>query len=369
MRRSDPIATRLSNGLLGIIATVIVITALEVTAAVTVPFVLSLFLLAVFWPLQQRLEALVPATAAVGLTLVAFLAIAALFVGSLWLSAELIAAQAPAYGGQLREMLARVEAWWREQYLILPGGGLAESDMTTLMRALQGLVVELSASVFSFVIASLLVVTFLVLSMLEVGDFRAKLTRAFGGAASARWSRAVHRIIANLHRYIVLRTIVGLVAGVLVVFFTWAVGLELAFIWGLINFLAKYVPTVGPALAIFPPALFALVQFQSVEMVLVVMAGIALVQFLTGNYLDPLLQGAYLSTSPLIVFLALVFWAWLWGAVGALISVPLTISILIACDEFERTRWVATLFLRRRGAGSEPAAADARPGGRSGDTP
>ncbi|NIR31191.1 MAG: AI-2E family transporter [Gammaproteobacteria bacterium] len=351
------LAAGINSWLLGVIAAVIAVTALEVTAPITLPFVLSLFLIAVFWPLQQRLEARLPRTAAVGVTVVCFLAIAALFVGSLWLSAELVALKAPAYGAQLREVLARVEAWWREQYLLLPGGGFDGQDMSTLMRGMQSLLVEISGGVLSFVIASLLVVTFLVLGMLEVGDFRAKLSRAFGEAASARGSAAVHRLIANLHRYIVLRTTVGLAAGVAAALFSWAIGLELAFIWGLLNFLVKYVPTIGPTLAIFPPALFALLQFQSFEMVLVVIGGIALIQFLSGNYLDPLLQGAYLSVSPLVVFLSLVFWTWLWGAVGALISAPLTIGILIVCDEFERTRWVATLFLRPRAGSrsSEPS--------------
>jgi len=346
-RRGRP--DQLANWFLGVIAAVVVITALEVTSVVTLPFVLSLFLIAVLWPLQERLEALTSPALAVTLTLVGFLVIAGLFVGSLWLSGELIAQKAPAYGGQFREVLQGIERWWREHYLILPGVERFErSEMATLVGGFQRLVVEISGGVLSFIIASLLAVTFLVLGMLEVGDFRTKVARAFGEAASARWSSAVRRIIANLHRYIVLRTIVGLVAGVAAGLFSWALGLELAFVWGLISFLAKYVPTVGPTVAIFPPTLFAMVQFQSVEMVLVVLVGVALIQLLTGNYLDPLLQGHYLSVSPLVVFLSLVFWGWLWGAVGALISVPLTMSLLIVCDEFERSRWVAALFLRPR---------------------
>jgi predicted PurR-regulated permease PerM len=68
------------------------------------------------------------------------------------------------------------------------------------------------------------------------------------------------------------------------------------------------------------------------------------VQFIMGQYIDPLLQGKYLALSPLVVLLSVTFWGWLWGVAGAFIGVPLTIGIVIACNHFERTRWIATLL-------------------------
>ena len=66
-----------------------------------------------------------------------------------------------------------------------------------------------------------------------------------------------------------------------------------------------------------------------------------------GNYVDPLLQGKYLSLSPLVVLVSVVFWGWLWGIAGAFIGIPLTVAAVIACDRFEQTKWIATLLARR----------------------
>jgi predicted PurR-regulated permease PerM len=79
-------------------------------------------------------------------------------------------------------------------------------------------------------------------------------------------------------------------------------------------------------------------------MALLVLLGVGGVQFVMGQYIDPLLQGKYLALSPLVVLLSVTFWGWLWGVAGAFIGVPLTIGIVITCRHFERTRWIATLL-------------------------
>jgi predicted PurR-regulated permease PerM len=98
--------------------------------------------------------------------------------------------------------------------------------------------------------------------------------------------------------------------------------------------------------AVIPPVLFGLVQFQSIPMALLVLLGVGGVQLIMGQYIDPLLQGKYLALSPLVVLLSVTFWGWLWGIGGAFLGVPLTIGVVITCRRFARTRWIATLLAR-----------------------
>ena len=123
------------------------------------------------------------------------------------------------------------------------------------------------------------------------------------------------------------------------------IGLELWWLWGLLNFLLNYIPTLGSFLGVIPPALFALVQFDGDwSMVLAAVGVVGGVQLVMGNWIDPLVQGKALELSPLVVLFTVTFWGWVWGVAGALIAVPLTVLIALVCAESERTRWIAILL-------------------------
>jgi predicted PurR-regulated permease PerM len=195
-----------------------------------------------------------------------------------------------------------------------------------------------------FLAAFVLVIAFLVFGLLEATDFQAKLNALLPRQRAETWFEAIHTITNDFQRYIVVRTVIGLITGVLITLFCWIIGLDFAIIWGLSNFLLNYIPTLGSIIAVVPPVLFGLVQFESIPMALLVLLGVGGVQFIMGQYIDPLLQGKYLALSPLVVLLSVTFWGWLWGIAGAFIGVPLTIGIVIACNHFDRTRWIATML-------------------------
>jgi len=95
------------------------------------------------------------------------------------------------------------------------------------------------------------------------------------------------------------------------------------------------------------PTLFALAQFGSWRLAVVVFLGLNLIQFLIGSYLEPRIAGAALSVSPFLVLFAVFFWAFLWGIPGAFIGVPIVIAGLTLCEQRESTRWIATLLSGR----------------------
>ena len=144
---------------------------------------------------------------------------------------------------------------------------------------------------------------------------------------------------------IIAATITGLLVGAL----AGLVGLPLAAEWGVIAFTLNYIPFIGPLIATIFPTLFALVQFESWQLAIVVFVCLNLIQFVIGSYLEPRIAGAALSISPFIVLFAVFFWSFLWGVAGAFIGVPIVIALLAVCGEHESTRWIALLLSGREG--------------------
>jgi predicted PurR-regulated permease PerM len=104
------------------------------------------------------------------------------------------------------------------------------------------------------------------------------------------------------------------------------------------------VPTIGPFVVVVPPSLYALLQFGSLNRFAVVFFGIGAIQFVIGNFVAPRIEGRALALSPLVILVAVIFWGWLWGVLGALLAVPLTAALVAVCARFERSEWVAAML-------------------------
>ena len=121
-------------------------------------------------------------------------------------------------------------------------------------------------------------------------------------------------------------------------------GLDLALEWGVIAFVLNYIPVIGPLVATVLPTLFAMAQFASWQIALIVFVCLNLIQFLVGSYLEPRIAGNALSMSPFIVLFAVFFWTFLWGIGGAFIGVPIVIAIVTICEQHPSSRWFAELL-------------------------
>ena len=110
----------------------------------------------------------------------------------------------------------------------------------------------------------------------------------------------------------------------------------------MIAFLLNYIPVLGSILAAVPTVLLTLVQLGSGRALLVAL-GYLLVNVLVGNLLEPHLMGRRFGLSPLVVFVALIFWFWVLGPLGMILAVPITMALKIALDYSERWRWLALL--------------------------
>lgn len=135
----------------------------------------------------------------------------------------------------------------------------------------------------------------------------------------------------GISRYLVSITLVNLFEGTAIGTGLWLLGMPNPLLWGVLAFVANYIPYIGALIAGSIVTLVALVSFDSVSRALIAPAIYFGVNF-ADNFISPYVMGRRLVLNPLVVFLAVMFWGWLWGIVGILLAVPITMTLKIICD-------------------------------------
>ena len=140
-----------------------------------------------------------------------------------------------------------------------------------------------------------------------------------------------------------IKTLISAAVGLVIWLWLSILGIDYPVLWGALSFLLNYVPNIGAIIAALPVALLALVQL-GVRSALLTVLGFAIVHVVIGNIIEPKLTGKGMSLSTLVVFLSLVFWGWVLGPVGMILSVPMTSLVKIALESNEDTRGFAILL-------------------------
>ena len=149
----------------------------------------------------------------------------------------------------------------------------------------------------------------------------------------------------QIQEYLVIKTLVSLATGLLVGVWVWAWGVDFPFLWGVVAFILNYIPTLGSILAAIPPVALALIHPDLGWTVgLAVILGYIGVNLFLGNFVEPHFMGQKLGLSTLVVFLSLTFWGWIWGGVGMVLSVPLTMIVKILLQNSDDFHWIAVML-------------------------
>lgn len=332
---------RLTHVLLGTIALILVGSMLQATQNVVIPIILAVGLAVIVQPLVERLRRHMPLGLALGVTI---LLMGGFIVGagSLFaLSISGITAKVPEYTLRFQNMFQGV--------LDLAGGyGVEVSWDQVGTEESVGWALSLFSSAFGSVLNIVgqvfLILLMMVFLVLEASVFRQKIDVAFADSTRFRISRSLHAIASKLQQYVVTKTLISLLTGFCTAFVTWIVGVDFPIFWGGIAFMLNYIPNVGSIIAVIPPVLIALLQFDSLVEPIVVLALLTTVQMTIGNILEPRMLGRSLQLSAFVVLLSMIAWGWLWGIVGVVISVPLTVAIKITCENIEALRPIAVLL-------------------------
>lgn len=325
--------------LLAAAAVVVVVAGLRAGRPVLVPLALAVFMVTASLPALEglRRRGVPRAPAVAGIILLDTLVLG--LVGWILLrSAEAVRAALPEYLARLDEteqVLARVLVGWGLEPTIPSLGALASAERVVDVAA------RVAVSVTGLLSASVLVLLFLVFLLLEAGGVGAKLRLAFGARMFDRSPAA--RIVHEVQQYLLIKTVISLATGALLGAAAWLLGVDFALLWGLLAFLLNYIPNIGSIVAAVPAVALALLQLGPGPALLLLGAYLA-VNMVLGNMIEPAVMGRRLRLSTSVVLLALVFWGWVWGPVGMLLALPLTMAFKIAMENTRRYRWIAVLI-------------------------
>lgn len=143
----------------------------------------------------------------------------------------------------------------------------------------------------------------------------------------------------DIQRYLAIKTVVSLATGVLAGLLCWAAGLDFFILWGIVAFALNFIPVIGSVVAGVPPTILALLV-AGWPNALLVAGGYLLINNFLGNFLEPILVGRRFGISTLIVVIAVMFWGWVWGPLGMLLAVPLTMVLKVILDGSDEFRWI-----------------------------
>ena len=207
------------------------------------------------------------------------------------------------------------------------------------------LIAPLVTSIRGFGGALFLIVLYAAFLMSERLQFAQKLLLAMGDRENGeRALGLLQRINERIGQYLLVKTLVNVILGGISFAIMWLIGIEFALFWAVLIGFLNYIPYIGSLLGVVFPVLLSLAQFGSLAMAALVLITLAAAQVFVGAALEPRMMGRAFNLSPFVVLLALAFWGALWGVPGAILSVPLTASLVIVLAEIEETRPAAILM-------------------------
>jgi len=284
-----------------------------------------------------------PAVLGVVLTVIAVYAILLGIVGALAYAAAQIAGLLPAYAGRVDTLLSEASAGLAT-IGVAPGQiqtALSQIDLGSAVGVLQGVLGSLTGTLSALALI-LTVLLFMAIDSVTVPERLRAIEQTRPNVVVGLRSFAL-----GTRRFVLVYTVFGLIIAVLDVIVLWVLGVPLALVFGVISLLANYIPSVGFLIAMVPPALLALLH-GGPELMLAVIVCFSVINVVLQTFIQPRVVGGAVGLSVTVTFLSLVFWAWVLGALGALLAIPLTLLVkALLVDIDPRSRWIGALLADR----------------------
>lgn len=308
-------------------------------ASLIVPPLFGVFLALTAWPLVGALErrnidhriALALTILLLVLVVVAAAAVIALSVGEL-------VVLLPQYETRLSDQIDALQAFLAQ----LGINADPQAVMSIISpQQLASFIRPIASAVSSAGVAILVLALTMAYTLVGASSLSARARRAFGQDHALL--AGVTKFGSDLRRYLLVRAALGIFAAVLVFFLLLVLSVPLPALWAFLVFAASFVPNVGVIIALIPPTILAWLD-SGLGPAIVVVIGYIVINFAQDNFLQPLALGSELNLTPLVVFVAVVVWAWILGAAGALLAVPITVGLVSILEAFPSSRPLAALM-------------------------
>jgi AI-2 transport protein TqsA len=312
---------------------------LKASASLIVPLLVAAFIAAATQPLVDYLESRgFPTFLAVLATMIGAAACIVGFGALLAVAISDFSDSVPAYRRSIAHGKLQAAAWLTDHGLSRGAASVASFDVAEAAERLLG---KAALAMPDAVSAAGIVLFVLIFVLLEVASFRRKMHRGLHWLPQQ--FEHVRHAVEDVKKYLFVKTALSAATGVLCGLLCMAFGVEAALLWGLLAFVLNFIPNIGSIIAVGPPLAIALVEYGPGR-ALAILGGYLIVNNVIGNLLEPKIMGRALGLSALVVVLSVIIWGWLLGPIGALLSVPLTMTLKLLCANTEDLRWVAVLL-------------------------
>ncbi|MFI0845233.1 AI-2E family transporter [Mesorhizobium sp. IMUNJ 23232] len=288
----------------------------------------------------------------VSATMLVFLTVAAVAAIGYFMSGPVIALANdwPAIGRKLSERLTELRHPFERLLEILNQVDRAaettqEPGLQKVVVAQPGIVSQAAGNLLSG--TTTIAITFVLsLFLLASGTlFYEKIVQSFTRMSEKKRAlRVVYDVEREISRYLLTVTLINAGLGLAVGLGLWAIGMPTPLVWGVAAMLLNFLPYIGAATTILLVAAISIITFDSLSYALLAPAFVVLCNVIEGQVVTPLVVGRRLEINAVAIFIAVAFWSWLWGFVGALIAVPILVVIKVFCDHFDSLRHVGNFL-------------------------
>ncbi|KTF11943.1 AI-2E family transporter [Pseudoalteromonas carrageenovora] len=331
--------TGVNKSLIVFAALVVVLAGIKAASVIIIPFILAAFIAIVCNPLIKFFARYsIPKGIAVMLVVLIIVGLGVSLGGLVGQSVNDFSQQLPEYKAKLQEdfvWLVDLASQYnilinKDQILSMFDPGKMVDVATNMLTGLGG------------VMANMFLIILTVVFMLFEGPMlRNKIHAALKDPDNKM--KQIDRFLESINSYLAIKTLVSLGTGIIAAFYLWILDVDYFVLWGVLAFMFNYIPNIGSIIAAVPAVLLALIT-QGPLIAGLVGAGYLTINTVMGNIIEPKFMGKGLGLSTLVVFLSLIFWGWLLGTVGMLLSVPLTMIVKIALEASEEGKWIATML-------------------------
>lgn len=326
---------------------ILICTLCKILSSVFIPVVFSIILTFVFLPIVQKINRKfkIPWVLTVLLIdillLFSILAISSLLLKSL----STIISEYPKYESRFMSIYEIIAHTFDLAFDSDKSFGENLWSILKVRELVQRLAIFLSSGIVNFSKSFFVIFLLFTFLLIELRLGIQKINTAFAGKTKGKVYTISKQVITETVQFLSIKFFISLATGILVGFGTFLIGLDFYIVWGFIAFVMNFIPTFGSIFSSIITTLFALLQFYpqwgKVIYVLLLMITINMV---LGNIVEPRIEGKHLGISPFVILVSLSIWGWIWGFVGMIISVPMTVIIKIICENISFLHGIAVLL-------------------------
>lgn len=342
---------RFINFAIGAIVLFLAVWVLILGRAIILPFMIAVFLTFVLDPLIVLLGRIkVPRGLAVFITMIISFVILYLLGLLVYSNVQAFVRQFPSYEERLVILLEGTVSSFEQLIGQQISVNLWENIdwIETLQNfSIASNVVSGVGTFFTFFGKMLIVTVFMAYMLMGKNNLKAKVYKAFPDKQANRIDDIIDAASAKIQKYLSTKLLVSLITGVISFIIFTIFGLDFAIFWSIIIFLFNFIPNIGSIIASSLPVIFSILQFGTFSTALWLLLVLGILQFIMGNILEPRLMGYSLNLSPMIVILSLIFWGYIWGVAGMLLSVPILATSAIVFERIKSLHFIS-VFLKAK---------------------